>query len=112
FPLGISRTVASSNSSLSVSLAQLVVRDDDRPTMPAVPRVHRGDGVRGRAGAGEEVEDNGVGRVVRPPNLGISWGLVLTGGMNRERCSWPGMIRGVEARIDPAEGAPFRCLTL
>src|SRR5699024_5590699 len=45
-------------------------------------------------------------------NLGISWGLVLTGGMNRERCSWPGMIRGVEARIDPAEGAPFRCLTL
>src|SRR5699024_7299902 len=44
--------------------------------------------------------------------LGISWGLVLTGGMNRERCSWPGMIRGVEARIDPAEGAPFRCLTL
>src|SRR5699024_4923872 len=45
-------------------------------------------------------------------SLGISWGLVLTGGMNRERCSWPGMIRGVEARIDPAEGAPFRCLTL
>src|SRR5690625_35095 len=45
-------------------------------------------------------------------SLGTSWGLVLTGGMNRERCSWPGMIRGVEARIDPAEGAPFRCLTL
>src|SRR5699024_3594392 len=45
-------------------------------------------------------------------NVGISRGWVLTGGMNTERSSWPGMIRGVEARIDPAEGAPFRCLTV
>ncbi|MCS6711627.1 glycosyltransferase family 4 protein [Brachybacterium sp. EF45031] len=39
-------------------------------------------------------------------------GVVSTGGMNGERCSWPGMIRGVETRTHPLEGAPFRCPTL
>src|SRR5690625_7618934 len=43
--------------------------------------------------------------------LGISWGLVLTGGLNRERCAWPGMIRGGEARSDPAERTPVRWRT-
>ncbi|WP_237738738.1 hypothetical protein, partial [Brachybacterium muris] len=31
-------------------------------------------------------------------------GVVSTGGMNGERCSWPGMIRGVETRTHPLEG--------
>src|SRR5699024_8652216 len=57
-------------------------------------------------------DEFGIKKLISTSYLGISWGLVLTGGMNRERCSWPGMVRGVEARIDPAEGAPCRCLTL
>src|SRR5699024_990964 len=39
-------------------------------------------------------------------------GAVLEGGPDSERRSWPGIIRVVETRLHPLEGAPVRCPTL
>ncbi|WP_373370702.1 SDR family NAD(P)-dependent oxidoreductase [Brachybacterium paraconglomeratum] len=39
-------------------------------------------------------------------------GVVSAAGLGEERCSWPGMIRVVQTRSHPQEGAPFRCPTL
>src|SRR5699024_12733766 len=79
---------------------------DEKNTRPSQVDVSLTSVIHREVGGARVSRDRGAG--VMALASGFHGGVVPTGGRHRERCSWPGMIRGVQTRIDPLRRGTFQ----